>query len=77
MVWGGRLAGGAAIVLALGGDALAQCAMCRTALESSAEGQLAAASFNHGILFLLAAPFLIVALIAVAMFRARRPSQQM
>ena len=35
----------------------AQCAMCRTALESSEQGRAMAVQFNRGILFLLGAPF--------------------
>ncbi|MFQ5789271.1 MAG: hypothetical protein ACE5JI_02230 [Acidobacteriota bacterium] len=60
------LAGGGSSHLA------AQCAMCRSALLSSPEGQAMAAGFNQGILFLLAAPFLIVVAVGVAIGRAQR-----
>ena len=50
----------------------AQCAMCRTALESSEQGQAIAEKFNKGILFLLGAPFSVAAGIGVAMLRSRR-----
>ncbi len=49
----------------------AQCAMCRTALQSSPEGQAMAAGFNQAILFLLAAPFLIVLVITTIIVRSQ------
>ena len=48
-----------AIVLFFSLDVAAQCAMCRTALTQSAEGQRWSRGINAGILLLLAAPFLI------------------
>ncbi len=52
----------------------AQCAMCRTALQSSPEGQAMAAGFNQAILFLLAAPILIVAGVSLGLWQGgRRP----
>jgi hypothetical protein len=50
----------------------AQCAMCVTALENSPEGRAMAASFNNGILFLLAMPYAIFASIGFVVFRAYR-----
>lgn len=50
----------------------AQCAMCRTALESSAEGQAMAAKLNRGIVLLLLAPAGIVGFVGIAMLRSRR-----
>lgn len=50
----------------------AQCAMCRTALESSAEGRALIAKLNLGILLLLAAPLSIAAAVAIAMAKSRR-----
>lgn len=50
--------------------AWAQCALCRTALTQSPEGQRMAAGFNAGIIFLFAAPFVIGGGIAVYLFRA-------
>lgn len=47
----------------------AQCSMCRTALESSEAGRMWAVSFNRAILFLLAAPFGVAAMVAVALMR--------
>ena len=50
----------------------AQCAMCVTALENSPEGKSMAASFNNGILFLLAMPYAIFGTVGVVVFRAYR-----
>ena len=50
----------------------AQCAMCRTALERSEQGQAMAVQFNRGIVFLLGAPFSVAAGIGMAMVRSRR-----
>ena len=61
-----------AIVLGLLGDAtpaLAQCAMCRGALEQNAE---AARGFNRAILFLLATPYAVFATIAGSWLLRRR-----
>ncbi len=49
--------------------ALAQCAMCRTGLLNSPEGQRLANGFNSGILFLLSAPFVVVGTVALLIFR--------
>ena len=49
-------------------DAFAQCQMCRTALTNSVEGQRWALGINQGILLLLAAPFIIAAWIALAIY---------
>ncbi len=62
----------AAALVVLGSDpAIAQCAMCRRALQSP-EGQHMIGAFRSGILFLLAAPFAVfgtVATLAVRRFR--------
>ena len=52
------------------------CAMCRTALESSAEGRVLAASFAHGILFLLFLPYAILGIIGYALYRAYRKKSE-
>jgi hypothetical protein len=52
--------------------AQAQCAMCRTALESSPEGRAMVSSFNKGILLLLAAPYAVFGTIGFVVFRAYR-----
>lgn len=53
-------------------DLGAQCAMCRTALVSSEEGQEMSAKLNAGILLLLGAPVTVVAGIGLAMVRSRK-----
>jgi hypothetical protein len=61
------------LVLLLPHSAAAQCAMCRRALTSP-EGQRMVAAFREGILFLLAAPFLVfgtIATMAIRKFRQR------
>ncbi|GBC82355.1 hypothetical protein HRbin10_01478 [bacterium HR10] len=65
-IWGVLLLGLAERVL------WAQCAMCRTGLLNSPEGQQWASGFNRGILFLLAVPFVIVGGIAALIWRAQR-----
>ena len=53
----------------------AQCSMCVTALENSPEGKGMAASFNRGILFLLAVPYAILGTAGIVIFRAYRRKQ--
>ena len=55
----------------------AQCAMCRSALESSEQGRVMAQKLNRGILLLLGAPFTVAAGIGVAMARSRRRLQSL
>ncbi len=58
------------MVLLVASDvAFAQCAMCRTGLTNSPEGQRLASGFNSAILFLLSAPFVVVGTIAFLIFR--------
>ncbi|MHA8108758.1 hypothetical protein [Aquirufa sp. A-Brett2-W8] len=59
-------------------DAVAQCAMCRTTIESSiSTGRTnIATGLNTGILYLLSAPYLIVGAIAVLWFRQSKQEQQ-
>ncbi len=60
----------AGVFLLLETSAWAQCAMCRTALESSAEGRAIAGGFRKGIVLLLAAPYLIFGTISYFAVRA-------
>ena len=55
-------------------QASAQCAMCRTTLENNiSQGNPGiAAGINFGILYLLATPYLAIALIAFFWFRSSR-----
>jgi len=59
-------------------DAVAQCAMCRTTIESSiSTGRTnIATGLNTGILYLLSAPYLIVGAIAFLWFRQSKQEQQ-
>lgn len=70
-----RAAGAVAVVAAvllMAAPGWSQCAMCRTALENSAEGQALAEGFRYGIVFLLAAPYAIAGSVAVGLLRAVR-----
>ena len=62
------------IVLVFDETAWSQCAMCRTALENSIEGQAVAAGFRHGIIFLLMVPYAIAGSISFGLFKAFRES---
>ncbi len=59
-----------AVVLLLEGTGWSQCAMCRTALENSAEGEAVAQGFRSGIMFLLAAPYAIMGGISYGLVKA-------
>jgi hypothetical protein len=59
-----------AAVLLLEGTGWSQCAMCRTALENSPEGQAIAQGFRQGIIFLLAAPYVIMGGISYGLVKA-------
>ena len=64
-------AAAAALLLLAAHPALAQCSMCKTALAGSSEGQRIASEFNHAILVMVAAPYLIFGSIAGWLFRNR------
>jgi len=71
MKWKRWLKVGLVLVFVLGLTAAAwsQCAMCRTGLAQSPEGQKMARGFNQAILFLLAAPYLLVGTVAFQILR--------
>src|SRR6516162_8515456 len=48
------------------------CAMCKTALEQSEEGQQLAKSFDYGILFLMGVPYAMFGTVGFFAFRAYR-----
>ena len=52
------------------------CAMCRAALESSAEGRFVARSFAHGILLMLVLPYALFAVFGIIVYRAYRKRKQ-
>ena len=54
------------------GTASAQCALCRSAVESSEEGRAMAVKLNRAILLLLGAPLGVGASVAAAMLRSRK-----
>lgn len=64
------------VIVALEMPAWSQCAMCRTALESSPEGKVLASSFAHGILMMLFLPYAIFGTIAYVVYRAYRKKQK-
>jgi hypothetical protein len=49
--------------------AAAQCAMCKTALTNSGEGQAVAGELNRAILVMMAAPYLVFGTLALVLFR--------
>lgn len=49
----------------------AQCAMCRAALQSEESG-VQAAAVNDGIVYLMAIPYILVALLAYGVYRIRK-----
>lgn len=51
--------------------ALAQCALCKTVLTGSREGQAIARQFNQAILVLLFAPYMVFGTLAAFAFRSR------
>ena len=58
------------VILAMEGTGWSQCAMCRTALENSAEGRAMAEGFRHGIVLLLAVPYAIAGSVGFGLFKA-------
>ena len=65
-----RLTLAAVWLMLISAQSWAQCAMCVTALQNSAEGKVIAQSFGNGILFLLAVPYVIFGTIAYSVYRA-------
>lgn len=62
------------LVMFITPDGLAQCAMCRATVESTVSNgrSVVASDLNLGILYLLAAPYLIVATISYLWYRTSR-----
>ena len=56
-------------------EAKAQCAMCRAVLESG-EDQAAAEGINDGIMFLMAVPYILVAIIGFVVYRIYNKPQK-
>ncbi|GGH44387.1 membrane protein [Mangrovimonas yunxiaonensis] len=53
----------------------AQCAMCRAVLESE-EGQGAAKGINNGIVYLMAVPYILVAVVGVVIYKKFNSSKK-
>lgn len=61
------------VVLFISASAYSQCAMCKATAESNANGGGSeAAGLNSGILYLMFIPYLLIAGIAVAIYRHKR-----
>ncbi len=56
-------------------EVYAQCAMCKAVAESSS-GQVGAKNLNFGILFLMSVPYVLVSIIAFAMWRHYKVSKK-
>jgi hypothetical protein len=63
-----------AFFVCLGPEVLAQCAMCRASVESTVSNgrSVVASDLNFGILYLLMAPYLIVATISYLWYRTSK-----
>ena len=59
------------VATALTAPAFAQCAMCKTVLTGSHEGQLVARQLNEAILLLFFAPYVVFGSFAALVFRSR------
>jgi len=59
------------LAAAVSAPAAAQCVMCKTALSGSPEGRAMIAHFNHGILLMVFAPYLVMGAFVVAVFHER------
>lgn len=59
------------LVVLVAQPVLSQCVMCKTALTGSPEGQAMSRSLGRGILVLLAAPYLVVAVFTGLLLRKR------
>ena len=62
------------LLLLTGPDLFAQCAMCRGVIESTVSNgrSVVASNLNMGILYLLAAPYLIVATVSYLWYRTSK-----
>jgi len=60
-----------ALLLAAAGPVAAQCAMCRSVLQQSPEGQRLSGQLNLAILVMFFAPYLVFGSFVIVMFRGR------
>ena len=65
------------LIIFLGNEVMAQCAMCRGSLESSvSDGSTSiAAGINKGILYLLAMPYIIIGTLAYLWYKNSKENQ--
>jgi hypothetical protein len=62
------------LILLVSIDIEAQCSMCRAVLETDADGATAE-GINNGILYLMAFPYLLVALIGYFVYKSRQKAK--
>lgn len=55
-------------------NAEAQCAMCRAVLESGGDNS-AAEGMNHGIVYLMAFPYIMIAIVGFFIYRSRQKAK--
>ncbi|MBO6517328.1 MAG: hypothetical protein JJ975_12335 [Bacteroidia bacterium] len=65
------------VLASLFNEVMAQCPMCRSAVESAMqnEGNTVGLGLNKGILYLLATPYVLVASVGVAWYRKNRKAK--
>ncbi len=72
-----RLIAFIALLLITNLSAQAQCAMCKAVTESSTEaGSSVATGLNGGIVYLMAFPYLLMAVVGYAVYRHRKQQSQ-
>ncbi len=59
------------VAILLYNNAFSQCAMCRAVLESEGDGGMAK-GINNGITYLMAIPYVLVALVAYGVYRVNK-----
>ena len=59
------------VVILLYNNAFSQCAMCRAVLESEGDGGMAK-GINNGITYLMAIPYILIALVAYGVYRVNK-----
>ncbi len=59
------------VAILLYNNAFSQCAMCRAVLESEGDGGMAK-GINNGITYLMAIPYILIALVAYGVYRVNK-----
>ena len=62
---------GLGLLLVSADPGFAQCAMCKTVLTNSPEGRSIGEQFNHAILVMMLAPYLVFGMLTLVIFRQR------